>query len=75
MWSETFFQNASDSLSSLLFGRLKFSLNDLEFALYSELKSDDYAKYLDAFIDSKIDYPRVEIDICSSSRRMPLVKN
>jgi hypothetical protein len=75
MWSEAFFQNASDSLSSLLFGRLKFSLNDLEFALYSELKSDDYAKYLDAFIDSKIDYPRVEIDICSSSRRMPLVKN
>ncbi len=75
MWSESFFQNASDSFSSLLFGRLKFTLNDLEFALYSELKSDDYAKYLDAFIDSKIDYPRVEIDICSSSRRMPLVKN
>ena len=65
MWSETFFQNAKDSLNSLLFGRFKYSLNDLEFALYSELKADDYAKYLDSFIDSKIDYPKVEIDICS----------
>jgi len=73
MWSELFFQNLKESLASLLFGRFRYSTNELEYALYYELRSEEYAKYLDHMAD--VEYPRVEIDFCSTQRRLVLVPN
>ena len=64
MWSEIFFQNARDNLNQLFLGRTRYSLSDIEYTLYSELKSESYAKYLDSFIEMGEDsrYPRIEIE-------------
>jgi hypothetical protein len=50
MWSEIFFQNLSDSAKALFCGRSQYSTNDIEYALYEELKSEPYSKYIDSFI-------------------------
>ena len=75
MWSELFFQNVKESFNSLAFGRFRYSTNDLEYALYSELRSQEYSKYVDSMVEANAEYPRVEIEFCSTRRRLLLVPN
>jgi hypothetical protein len=73
MWSEIVFQNLKEATRSLF--PLKYSAKDLEYTLYSELKSDAYETYLKGFVDIGIDYPSISIEVCNPSRKVPILKN
>ncbi len=44
MWSELFFQNFKEALSNLFYSR--YSLKEIEYTLYEELKSSEYEPFI-----------------------------
>jgi hypothetical protein len=75
MWSELFFQNLRESSQHFFFGRTKYSLNDIEYALFEELKSEEYEPFLKSFIDKGIEYPDISVETCPSRRKHLTIRN
>ena len=61
MWSEIFFQNFSEGLKQLTFGRFSYSNKDIEYTLFEDLKSEPYQGFIEGFNKAGIDYPEVYI--------------
>ena len=73
MWSEIVFQNLKDASRALLPSR--YTVKDIEYTLFAELKSDAYGGYLQGFVEKGAEYPRISIEICYPTRKMSLLKN
>jgi hypothetical protein len=54
---------------------MRYSVNDIEYALFEELKSDQYAPFVRAFNQSGIEYPPVHIEVCPARRRNIMLRN
>ena len=73
MWSEIVFQNLKDASRSLMPSR--YTVKDIEYSLFAELKSDAYDGYLKGFVAKGVEYPRISIETCQPTRKMPLLRN
>jgi hypothetical protein len=61
----------NDSAHSFFLGRLNYSLKDLEFILYEQLKSDAYDQFREGFSNQTgkvLEYPEIHIEVCPSRR-------